>query len=229
MPSNRTDQDIAARIAQLSPAKRALLEKRLKEQSASGESRPIQPRSDLSEVPLTFSQESLWFLTQLAPDKAVYNRPLGIHLTGPLEVDNLRLSLNQIILRHEILRSTFPIVNEQPVQVVGAAYNLECELVDLSQDAEAVSTCERLKTELLKQPFDLARGPLVRAVLYRFAPDDHLLLLSMHHIVFDGWSTTIFLRELSSLYKAFCEGASHTLEPLPIHYPNFPPCQPQKF
>src|SRR5258708_12945817 len=161
MPSNRTDQDIAARIAQLSPAKRALLEKRLKEQSASGESRPIQPRSDLSEVPLTFSQESLWFLTQLAPDKAVYNRPLGIHLTGPLEVDNLRLSLDQIILRHEILPSTFPIVNEQPVPVVGPAYNVECELIDLSQGAEAASTYHRLNPHPFKHPLHPAPLPLV--------------------------------------------------------------------
>lgn len=170
-----------------------------------------------AELPLTFGQEALWFLDQLVPDNPFYNVPSAYHLTGPLNVGMLTTALTEIVGRHESLRTTFGSARGRPFQRVhpAAAVTLEVEDLRSLQSRAADEEGRRRAREEASQPFDLAAGPLFRARLLRLTADDDVLLLTTHHIVFDGWSAGVLLRELSALY-----GGS-ALAPLPVQYPDF--------
>ena len=183
----------------------------------------ITPRNGRSPLPLSYAEQRLWFFDQLKPGSSVYNISDVFRVTGPLDIEALEQSLNEIIRRHEGLRTTFSVVDDEPVQVVAPSLTLKLEVVDLRDvpEGEREGEVERLVSEEAHLPFDLARGPLFRATLLKIDKDEHVVLLTMHHIVSDGWSMGVLYGELSHLYEAFHEGKAHSLEELPIQYGDF--------
>lgn len=181
-----------------------------------------QPRGD--SAPLSHEQERLWFLEQLAPESAAYNSFRAMRIIGPLDAAALKRSLTTICERHEALRTVFPVVNGLPVQRTLPAKTVDLPLRDLGADPGAGTQAERdaALTELLvrevRRPFNLLHGPPLRALLVRLGVNDHVLLISVHHIVFDGWSAGILQRELMTLYDAFTVSEPASLPDLPIQY-----------
>ncbi|HYB44046.1 MAG TPA: amino acid adenylation domain-containing protein [Candidatus Methylomirabilis sp.] len=188
----------------------------------------IRPRADRGPAPLSFAQERMWFLHQLAPESAAYNVPAAIRVRGSLDGDALAAALREIVRRHEILRAIFPAVGGRPVQV-STDREMELPVVDLrgldpaAREARARALCR----EEASRPFDLVRGPVLRALLLRLDRDEHVLLLAMHHIVCDQWSFRVLGRELISLYAAHCAGQPSPLEPLRIQFADFASWQRQ--
>jgi len=178
------------------------------------------PRDDL---PLSFGQQRLWFLDQLDPGSPLYNNPAAVRISGLLEVDALTRALNEIIRRHEILRTTYVAEGGQPRQRIAPSLVFTPAFVDLSTLAATEQEAEIAQSAAndAQQPFDLARGPLLRVTLLKLAEAEHVLLLTMHHIVSDGWSLGTFTRELTTLYAAFVRGEPSPLPPLPIQYADF--------
>jgi amino acid adenylation domain-containing protein len=175
------------------------------------------------ELPLSFAQQRLWFLNQLEPESAAYNIPEAIRLKGVLDREALARSLAEIVRRHEVLRTTFETREGRPAQVIHAAEGLALPLVDLGAVGreEREERVRRVAEEERLRPFDLERGPLVRAHLLRLAEDEHVLLVVMHHIVSDGWSMGVLVGELSALYGAFASGEPSPLEELPVQYADY--------
>lgn len=211
---------------ELSNAKRALLEKYLCGDlpQAATAVETIPRRSSRGPTPLSFEQEQLWFLAQLIPDSAVYNGSLTIGFKGSLDVTAFEQGLNEFINRHQIWRTSFPIVDGQPMQVIHPASNLKLSLVDLRNlpEAERESEALRLAAEDIMRPFDLAHGPLLRAMLVRLGDEDYRLFMALHHIIFDAVSIyQVFLPELHALYGSFSSGKPSPLPPLPIQYADY--------
>ncbi len=184
---------------------------------------PIVPVPRDGELPLSFAQQRLWFIDQLEPGGSVYNFPAAVRLKGPLNMAALKQSLDEIVKRHEALRTTFAIVDGRPVQVIAPLLSLTLPIVDLRElpEPERESEVQRLATNEARRPFDLAEGPLVRATVLRLGEAEHVGLLTMHHIVSDGWSTGILIREMAVLYDAFCSDRPASLPELPIQYADF--------
>jgi amino acid adenylation domain-containing protein/FkbM family methyltransferase len=187
------------------------------------QSPPIQPRSRSEESPLSFAQHRLWFFHQVEPDSIYYNIPTVLRLTGSVRRDILERCLHEIVRRHESLRTAFGEVNGEPVQLISALRPQDLEVVDLSSMAEPEREREamRLAETEARAPFDLTRGPLLRARLLRLSAEEHVLLFTMHHIVSDGWSMGVLMREVSSLYEAYMQEKSSPLADLPIQYPDY--------
>ncbi|HEX8852524.1 MAG TPA: condensation domain-containing protein, partial [Pyrinomonadaceae bacterium] len=175
------------------------------------------------ELPLSFAQQRLWFLDRLEPESVAYNLPAAIRLTGRLDVDALEQSLREIIRRHESLRTTFGEVNGQPLQVISPTQPFSMEVLDLSglEATEREARAHALASEEAQRPFNLARGPLLRASLLKLGDDEHIALFTMHHIVSDGWSIGVLMREVTALYAAFVEGRPSPLPELSIQYADF--------
>src|SRR5678815_3414417 len=173
--------------------------------------------------PVSFAQQRLWFLAHLEPDNPSYNIPQVLRLKGELNVDALEQSINAIIARHESLRTTFKEVDGEPVQIVSNAHEIKLGFADLKglPGSEREDEARRLAVAEVRHPFDLSRDYPLRAVLVRIDDDDHWLLLTMHHIVSDGWSLGIFTRELSNIYEALATNHDIGLSELPIQYPDF--------
>ncbi|RKI64410.1 amino acid adenylation domain-containing protein [Corallococcus sp. AB049A] len=180
------------------------------------------PRPPL--LPLSFAQQRLWFIDQLEPGSALYNMPVALRLLGALDEAALKGSLDALMARHEALRTTFRMEAGQPVQHIHARASVPLEHVDLStlEDAEArLHEAERLATLESQRPFDLERGPVIRALLLRLAKDEHVLVLHLHHIVSDGWSLGVMVRELTALYAALREDRPPALPELPVQYADY--------
>ena len=175
-------------------------------------------------MPLSFGQERLWFLDQLAPGNPFYNDGTGLRLSGRLDEAALRASLQTIVDRHEILRTVFPTVEGAPVAQALPELPVELPVRDCSPEEVA-----DLATGEVQAPFDLAAGPNLRMRLLRTSPDDHVLLIVMHHIVFDGWSLAVFAKELAEGYRARVEGRPDDREPLSIQYADFAGWQRDRF
>ncbi|MGZ3461872.1 MAG: condensation domain-containing protein, partial [Archangium sp.] len=175
------------------------------------------------EPPLSFAQQRLWFIEQLAPGSYSYNVPFFAKLKGTLEVGALERSLSEVVRRHEVLRTTFTQVNEQSVQRIAPELELALpvESLEAVAEAERARAVKRRAVEEFQRPFNLEKGPLVRAKLLRLAADEHVLLLVMHHIVCDGWSMGVLVRELSELYPAYARGEALTLPALPVQYADY--------
>ncbi|HOR01588.1 MAG TPA: amino acid adenylation domain-containing protein, partial [Anaerolineae bacterium] len=184
---------------------------------------PIRTLPREGPLALSFAQQRLWFLDQLEPGSPLYNIPGSVRLTGPLQVEALERALGEIVARHEVLRGSFASREGQPVQVIAPALDVPLPIIDLrallgpEREAEAL----RLAREEAQRPFDLSRGPLVRAMLLRLAAEEHVILLTMHHIVSDGWSLDVLLRELGALYAACAAGRPSPLPPLPVQYADY--------
>ncbi len=185
---------------------------------------PRELREQLADSnPLSFPQQRLWFLDQLDPANTAYNIPAAVRLKGPLNLPALERSFNEIVRRHEVLRTVFPSFDGRPLQVIEPKYELPVEVIDLqgspleSREAEAT----HLAIEEISHPFDLTRLPLIRVLLMRLADADHIAVVTMHHIISDGWSTAIFIKEVSALYNAFARGEESPLPELPIQYADF--------
>ncbi len=184
---------------------------------------PLVPVPRDRPLPLSFAQQRLWFVEQMEAGSALYNVPFPLRLRGPLEPGALRRSLAELVRRHEPLRTVVGEVDGEAVQVIRPARGVPLPVLDLSGLPPAAREAEaaRLVDEDALRPFDLARGPLLRAAFARLAPDDALLLLSLHHVVSDGWSRGVFTRELSALYGAAAAGRPSPLAPLPVQYADF--------
>jgi NAD(P)-dependent dehydrogenase (short-subunit alcohol dehydrogenase family)/acyl carrier protein len=187
------------------------------------EAPPIVRVSRDGELPLSFAQQRLWFLDQLEPDSPFYNIPSAINLIGVLNVDAMERALTEIVRRHEVLRTTFSQVNGEPQQIISPAKPFRLPVIDLSHlpDEERQAEMKRLISEEAVQPFDLLRGPLLRVTLLRTGAEEHTALLTKHHIVSDGWSTAIFVREVAALYTAYRASQPSPLEEIPIQYADF--------
>ncbi|HEX5873143.1 MAG TPA: amino acid adenylation domain-containing protein, partial [Pyrinomonadaceae bacterium] len=210
--------------SQLSAAKRALLERRLAGRSRiEADERAIRPAPRNGPLPLSFAQQRLWFLDQLEPGLVAYNVPAAVRLVGKLDVAVLNWSLNEIVRRHESLRTTFDSVAGRPVQVIAPALELSIPVNDLTHlpDDTRESEALLLSQEEAQRPFDLLRGPLIRAVLLRLRSDEYVLILTMHHIVSDGWSHGVLRMELGALYEAGMKGERSPLRELSIQYADF--------
>src|SRR5215469_7419249 len=209
---------------ELSEKRRAVLQAMLQNGNGRPESvQRIGRRQPDKPAPLSFAQERLWFLDQFDQGNAAYNVPTSLPLRGPISVRALEYSLTEIVRRHEVLRTTFSVQEGEPVQVVGPAEKVEIKVRDVS--GEEVGQRER-EAQLLaaaeaRQPFNLRTGPLLRASLLRLGEEEHILLLTLHHIVCDGWSMEILFRELAKHYEGYCAGRSAGLAELPIQYGDY--------
>ncbi|HEV3052001.1 MAG TPA: amino acid adenylation domain-containing protein, partial [Longimicrobium sp.] len=183
----------------------------------------IAPVDRSGPLPLSFAQQRLWFLEQLGNLGSTYHVPMRLRLRGGLDRGALVRSLDRIVARHEVLRTGFPTVDGEPVQRIAPAAESGFRVVehDLRASPDPVDELRRLMHDEAGAPFDLACGPLVRGRLVRMAADDHVLLLTMHHIVSDGWSIGVLFRELGALYAAFARGEPDSLPPLPVQYADY--------
>ncbi len=187
------------------------------------------PRGEGVELPLSFAQEPLWFLDQLVPNNPFFNMPSAYRLSGPLDLGALEEALTEIAARHEALRTSFPSRRGRPYQRVAPPAPVHVEVQDLSARGPVPAEAEarRRAGAEAAQPFDLAHGPLLRARLLRLEPTEHVLLLTVHHIVSDGWSTGLLLGELSVLYDAFRRHQPSPLDQLPFQYADYATWQRQ--
>jgi amino acid adenylation domain-containing protein len=183
----------------------------------------ILPIARDADLPLSFAQQRLWFIGQLDPGNSTYNIPAAVRLRGSLNLSALERSVNEIVKRHEALRTTFPMVDGRPVQLIAPTLIMTLPVIDLRElpESERETEVQRLVAEEARKPFDFAVGPLVRITLVRVGEEEHVGLLTMHHIVSDGWSTGILIREMALLYDAFSSGRSSPLPELPIQYADF--------
>jgi pristinamycin I synthase 3 and 4 len=171
----------------------------------------------------SFAQERLWFLNQLVPESPFYNVPMGVRVKGELEVEALVESLNEVVRRHEALRTTFSCEQGRLVQVIAEELRLEMPVIDVREmrEAEREQEVARITLEEGRMPFDLARGPLARTKMVRVGEGEWIVLMTMHHIISDGWSMGVLVRELGSIYSEKVSGASAGLSKLPIQYADY--------
>jgi surfactin family lipopeptide synthetase A len=174
-------------------------------------------------ITLSFGQERLWFLYQMDAANPFYNLNTAARLIGALDVDALERSINEIVRRHEVLRTRYRVIDGQPFGVVDPSLKLTIEVMDLPSHSEADCESEALKisADYFQQPFDLEQGPLIRASVLKLDERNHMLLLSMHHIVFDGWSIGILFRELTTLYESCSAHKTASLSELSLQYADF--------
>ncbi|HRV96584.1 MAG TPA: condensation domain-containing protein, partial [Anaerolineae bacterium] len=213
--------------SKLTPAeKKAFLERRLKRKTKTKTAlvTTIPPRPQHQSIPLSFVQEGVWYLEQLQPDKASYNISSTWCLHGALNVAALESAFNALIQRHETLRTSFQLINDQPVQVIASDLSLTIRRVDLQhlEDPEQEKQAQQLVAEEQFTPFDLTQAPLLRVTLLQLAPDRHIFSLNMHHIISDGWSLNILTQELSTLYATLAgDQPQAALPKLSIQYADF--------
>ena len=219
-----SENQLAARRSRLSPAMLALLAQRLGSKVEESEKQQTIPRrSGEGPVRLSFAQQRLWFLNLLEPGSTAYNMPTGLRLLGNLDVAALERSFTEVVRRHEVLRTRIESVDGTPVQVVMPAEAVDLPLVDLRAiaDEERAAFVRRMAVEEGQRVFDLSQGRLLRHTLLRLGAEEHVLLLTMHHIVSDGWSMEILTREVSTLYAAYASGQESPLAELPIQYADY--------
>ncbi|HEU4594169.1 MAG TPA: amino acid adenylation domain-containing protein, partial [Pyrinomonadaceae bacterium] len=184
---------------------------------------PVLPVTRAENLPLSFAQQRLWFLQQLQPESSSYNLHASLHLAGALDREALEKTINEVVRRHEVLRTVFPTVGGQPVQLIRADVPTPLPVEDLSglDETEREAEVRRRAREEALRPFDLTCGPLLRATLLRVSEAEHVLLVAMHHIISDGWSMGVLVREMVGLYEAFTRGQGSPLPELRVQYADF--------
>lgn len=209
----------------LSMAKAALLTKYLRGEMPRGAAttRAIPRRPPGECAPLSFAQERQWFLEQWQPGTAIYNVPIPMRLGGALQAEALEGAINRVVARQEVLRTTFVMNEGQLAQIIAPTLAIPLPITDLQglSATEREAEAQRLMADEARQPFDLAQGPLLRASLLRLAETEHLLLLTIHHVIADGWSLGVLLRELAVCYEANVTGQPATLPAMPIQYADY--------
>ena len=216
----KLESEVNKRIATLSPAQRAALMRRLQDKGEVSARDRIPRRNPQQPVVLSFAQERLWFLAALEPESRAYNSGKAYHLKGPLNVVALQKSFEEILRRHEALRTTFASHDGSPVQVIAPHGPLKLPIIDLTiipREQRAEEAMLWAEAEF-RVPFDLTTGPLMRATLLRLDEQEHLLVFTVHHIVYDGWSADVLGRELSAFYDAISLGRAPDWPDLPIQY-----------
>ncbi len=215
--------DIVERLAQLPEGRRAQFLATLRaEVEGPGKHGPTRRRGT-GPAPLSYNQEPLWTHHRLSPDEPTYSMPFCNRIRGALDIDALRSALAGVVARHEALRTTVAESEEGPAQIVAADVPVELPVVPVEGDTveqRLARAREQIQTDV-RVAFDLSKGPLWRAALYRLADDDHLLLFNVHHVVFDGWSQAVFAGDLAELYRAAKHGGTPTLDDLAIQYADF--------
>jgi len=216
--------ELAARKTELSAAKRALLQQRIKTKSQSAQSIPSIPRADRAgDLELSHAQERLWFLGRLTGDSRAYHVPALLRIRGPLDVHALNTSLNAIIARHEVLRTAFPDRDGVPYQ--GIRDEARITIATANVESGNIDDAMNLVDESVREPFDISTGPLMRADLFRLDTHDCLFLLCLHHIVTDGWSMDLMREEIIAGYRAACKGESLSTNPLTVQYADYATAQ----
>ena len=216
--------ELRTRIASLSPQRRALLQLRLRQKGATVTTDPaIKARAERDSARASFAQQRLWFLEQLEPGQAAYNVPRAMRLDGLLNVEALQATLVELVRRHEPFRTHFLNVDGELRQIICEDLNIPLTEIDLTSLSKTEREAEglRLAKEEAARPFDLNHGPVMRTTLLRLGEQEHILLLTMHHIVSDAWSAVILFREFEQFYEAFAKGRSASLPPLAIQYADF--------
>jgi amino acid adenylation domain-containing protein/thioester reductase-like protein len=208
----------------LSQQQQSLLEKLLREEGLSVTAQPVAGRRDgLNQYPLSYGQQRLWFLDQLEPGHALYNMPVAVRLVGEVDERVLSQVVNEVVRRHEVLRTTFTTIDGMPVQRIASEREIHLPVEDITDLPEEVR--ERRAHELAQaeaqMPFDLMTGPLLRVRLLRLTPTEHIVLFTMHHIVADGWSMSVLIREVVELYTAFVKQRPSPLPELAIQYADY--------
>ncbi|HEX5885316.1 MAG TPA: amino acid adenylation domain-containing protein, partial [Pyrinomonadaceae bacterium] len=216
--------ELALRRGTLSALKQQELERLFK--NAVAEQTPVQTipqRPEGQPAPLSFAQERLWFLHQLEPESITYNVCLALRITGRLNIPAMSQSINEVMRRHESLRTTFASPDGRPVQVILAPQNSELPFTDLSilPESQRQMVVKRLAREGYRRRFDLVAGPLFQPLLFRLAPEEHILLLRFHHIIFDQWSLDILTRDVGESYEAFEQGQASSLPEPRLQYADF--------
>src|SRR5512140_1217116 len=212
---------------QLSPRRRELLDSLLQNKGLkTSNSEGISQGTRDGNIPLSFAQERLWFLDQFMPAASVYNIPRDVPLHGPVHLEALQRSVNEIVRRHEALRTTFKAGPGHPVQVIAPELTIPIQVVDIrstpgTPDDQRGALAAQRAAEEFARPFDLANGPLLRITLLQLRNDDHLLLLTMHHIISDARSVEVFFSELWTLYQAYSNGQQSPLPELPTQYADY--------
>ncbi len=217
--------DLDQRIASLSPEKRELLLQRLNEQRRANSASKVIPRRSaaIKQLPLSFAQEALWLVHQLASESTAYNLPHALRLVGPLNLAALEQSLQKVVDRHETLRTTFRILEGHPRQIIAPTLKVPFEVVDvasLPEPERAARVRQHMETEIAR-PFNLAQGPLLRVTLLRLAEEEAILLLLLHHTISDEWSQSVLVRELTTLYRSLVTNEPSPLADLPIQYADY--------
>jgi condensation domain-containing protein len=223
--------DLGNRIDKLSAEKRALLERHLLEQQRKKAGEEAVPRRDRTKpCPLSFSQQRLWFLDQWAPGAPTYNAAVPWRVRGDLDVDALRAALEEVVRRHEAVRTVFDVRDGEPVQVVLDDWSFDLSVSDLRhlREPDRQHEAERLLRAQARRPFDLRRDLMLRATLLRLSEAEHILSFEEHHVAFDGWSDGILFRELAELYAAHRTGRQPDLPELTVQYGDFAVWQRQR-
>jgi amino acid adenylation domain-containing protein len=184
---------------------------------------PIKPVSRVGPFPLSFAQQGLWLTDQLAPGSTAYNAPLAVRFSGSLNVEVLRRTLNEIVRRHEVLRTTFAEVGGKPQQIIAPPSEVSVPLTDLCEFGveEQEAALRRHIDYAVEERFDLSCGPLLKAEMLKMAEDEHVLILNMHHIITDRWSLGVLVNEVGALYETFATGRESPLADLPIQYADY--------
>ena len=217
-------EEFSTRRQRLSPTKQGLLQKwKRGELAEASEKQAIPRRSGSGPIPLSFAQQRLWFIDQLIPNSPVYNFSAALLLAGSLNFAAFQASLNAIVSRHEILRTRFPLADGIASQAIARVVPLMLPLTDLRAlpETEREAMAWQLAREEARQPFDLARGPLIRLKLLRLSEEQHIFLLMMHHTICDGWSLNVVLKELGTFYEATLRGIASPLPELPFQYADY--------
>jgi amino acid adenylation domain-containing protein/thioester reductase-like protein len=215
---------LSERIANLSPEKRELLLKRLEKKQENIIPNTIEcQKRNINIFPLSFAQNRMWFLDRIEQENSAYNISTALRLTGILNVTTLKKCLEEIVRRHEILRTTFAVVEEKPVQIINNCFEFPFAIADLQSLPEVAKQKEvlMLAKEEAKKVFDLQNDKLLRISLIQLSSQENVVLFTMHHIVSDGWSLGILIKEVATLYQAFLEGKPSPLPELPIQYADF--------
>ncbi|MFP5261772.1 MAG: amino acid adenylation domain-containing protein [Blastocatellia bacterium] len=213
-----------ANLNSLSSDKLELFKYLLDEEGVSlSESREITPRGGDDDLPLSSSQERLWILEQLVPGTPTYHIPEGLYLKGSLDLDALRRSLDETVRRHEVLRTSFIVKDGRPFQSVKPAERVDLEVIDLRDlpEADRKGHSVQIANQQIQRPFDLVNGPLLRVGLLRLQEDEHMLVIVMHHMISDGLSMELFVREVVLLYEAFSAGRPSPLRDLEVQYADY--------
>ena len=229
VPPVSNHMSLSKRASNLSPEQISLLVERFKNKTQGVRAPSIPRRPEMAHVPLSFAQQRLWFIEQLDPSSSAYVVPLAFRSKGYLDAGALERAVGEIIRRHEILRTTFKVVDGQPGQIINPAQPVTIPIIDLSELSEDAreAAARLLAAEEARRPFDLQADVMFRALVIRLDAEEQVLLFSLHHIACDGWSYSILVREIGALYRSYSEGRTSPLAELPIQYADFAQWQRQ--